>query len=112
MSEEQTKQLERVLRPVAARLYARAWRPLLVRSIFLGAALALVPALLRLATGNLLWQLAGFAALLALPIFMLVRAFAGRLNLRQAALAVDQHYAWQDRVGTAWASLSVGGLTP
>lgn len=112
MSAEQTKQLEQVLRPVAARLASAASRPRLVRALFLGAAMALVPALLRLFTGSLIWGGIAFLALAGYPLYVLVRSLAQRADVRRAALAVDLHYAWQDRVSTAWSVLSVGGMTP
>src|SRR4051794_40028152 len=112
MSAEQTKQLEQALQPVAGRLRQAALRPRLVRAVFLGAAVAAVPALLRLFTGSLWWSVAGLVVLVGVPLATLAFALISKPNLRQAALAIDQEYGWQDRVTTAWSSLAVGGLTP
>src|SRR5262249_46498125 len=112
MSAEYTKQLERVLRSVAGRLRQGMLRPRLVRAAQFGAAVALAPALVRLATGKVLWLAAAVIVLLAFPLIVLARTLAVRLDLARAASAIDRHYAWQDRLTTAWSSLSVGGLTP
>lgn len=112
MSAEQTKQLEQALRPVAGRLRQAALRPLLVRAVFLAAAVAVVPALLRLFTGSLWWSVAGLLVLIGVPLATLAWTLAAKPNLRRAALAIDQHYQWQDRITTAWSALAVGGLTP
>src|SRR5205807_436192 len=100
------------LRPVAGRLRQAVLRPRLVRAVYLGAAVAVVPALLRLFTGSLWWSVAGILVLVGVPLATLAWAFAAKPNLRRAALAIDQHYHWQDRVTTAWSALAVGGLTP
>lgn len=112
MSAEYTKQLEQVLRPITSRLRQVELRPQLVRALFLGAAVALVPAVLRLVTGNLLWAAVAVLVLFGFPLVALGRALAAKPDLRRAALAVDKHYDWQDRITTAWSALSVGGLTP
>lgn len=112
MSAEQTKQLEQALRPVAGRLRQRVLRPRLVRAVYFGAAAALVPALLRLFTGSLWWGVAGFLVLFGVPLATLVWTLIAKPSLKLAALAIDQHYGWQDRVSTAWSALAVGGLSP
>src|SRR5690242_4420839 len=84
MSAESTKQLEQVLRSVAGRLRSAALRPQFVRALTWGAAVALVPALVRLVTGNLWWAVAALAVLVGFPLFVLVRAWAARPDLRRA----------------------------
>lgn len=112
MSAEQTKQLEQALWPVAGRLRQSALRPRLVRAVYFGAAAAAVPALLRLFTGSSWWGVAGLLVLVGVPLLVFALTLAAKPNLRRAALAIDRHYDWQDRVTTAWSTLSVGGLTP